>query len=77
MATGREVFKGSYRVGANGRETIARLPVLEGQGMLLIRYEADGLSVSGTHYLYGEPPYDLKEYRNWIDKTKLYANKDK
>ena len=73
---GREVFKGSYRVGANGRETIARLPVLEGQGMLLIRYEADGERF-GNHYLYGEPPYDLKEYRNWLDKTKLYANKDK
>ena len=76
VATGREVFKGSYRVGANGRETIARLPVLEGQGMLLIRYEADGERF-GNHYLYGEPPYDLKEYRNWLDKTKLYANKDK
>ena len=76
MATGREVFKGSYRVGANGREMIARLPVLEGQGMLLIRYEADGERF-GNHYLYGEPPYDLKEYRNWLDKTKLYANKDK
>ena len=76
VATGREVFKGSYRVGANGRETIARLPVLEGQGMLQIRYEADGERF-GNHYLYGEPPYDLKEYRNWLDKTKLYANKDK
>ena len=50
--------------------------MLEGQGMLLIRYEADGERF-GNHYLYGEPPYDLKEYRNWLDKTKLYANKDK
>ena len=76
VATGKEVFKGSYNVGPNGRQCVSNLPVMKGQGMLQIRYDANGESCS-NHFLYGEPPYKLKEYKGWLDKTKMYTNKDK
>ena len=50
--------------------------IMKGQGMLQIRYDANGESCS-NHFLYGEPPYKLKEYKGWLDKTKMYTNKDK
>lgn len=76
VATGKEVFKGSFHVGANGRQTVASLPETDGQGLLLIRYETGGETLF-NHFLYGKPPYKLKEYRGWLDKTKLYTNRDK
>lgn len=76
VATGKEVFKGSYNVSPNGRQCVSNLPVMKGQGMLQIRYDANGESCS-NHFLYGEPPYKLKEYKGWLDKTKMYTNKDK
>ncbi|WP_300286679.1 sugar-binding domain-containing protein [uncultured Alistipes sp.] len=75
-ATGREVFRGSYTVPANGRSEVAALPVAEGQGMFVIRYDVGGETFA-NHYLYGEPPYALSDYKKWLSKTKLYDNRDK
>ena len=75
-AIGREVFRGSYTVPANGRSEVAALPVMEGQGMFVIRYEVGGVTFT-NHYLYGEPPYALGDYRKWLSKTKLYDKRDK
>ncbi|MEE3477100.1 MAG: glycoside hydrolase family 2 TIM barrel-domain containing protein, partial [Candidatus Cryptobacteroides sp.] len=68
IGSGKVVFKGKFKVPANGRVTIAELPVPAGQGLLLIEYEtADG--AYRNHYLYGEPPFDYPTYRNWIQKA--------
>ena len=68
VASGKVVFKGKFSVPANGRTTIAELPVPAGQGLLLIEYEtADG--TFRNHYLYGEPPFDYPSYRSWIQKA--------
>ena len=60
VATGKEVFKGSYNVGPNGRQCVSNLPVMKGQGMLQIRYDANGENCS-NHFLYGEPPYKARK----------------
>jgi beta-mannosidase len=68
IGSGKVVFKGKFKVPANGRVTIAELPVPAGQGLLLIEYEtADG--AYRNHYLYGEPPFDYPTYRSWIEKA--------
>lgn len=68
VATGQEVYSGSFAVDPNGRTEIAKLRVTAGQGMLLIRYDVDGAE-NANHYLYGAPPFKLGEYRKWVRKA--------
>ena len=71
LASGRELYSGRYSVPANGRQTVAELPRQEGQGMLLIRYEHAG-EARANHYLYGDPPFDLKAYLRLLGQTGIY-----
>ncbi len=71
VASGREIFRGSYTVGKNARAEIARLPEMKGQGILLIEYTTPEGSFS-NHYLYGNAPFKLDEYRKLLRKTKIY-----
>jgi len=68
VGSGRELYAGRYSVPANGRQEIVRLPPLEGQGMLLIRYEDAG-QARANHYLYGVPPFDFKAYLGLLRRT--------
>jgi len=71
IASGKKVYSGKYNVPANSRQVIAGLPEQDGQGMYLITYTSpDGEHTN--HYLYGTAPYDMKEYRGWLKKTKTY-----
>jgi beta-mannosidase len=74
IATGKEIYKGSFTIAANDRMWIADLPEMSGQGILLIRYDVDGKKLA-NHYLYGAPPFKLSDYRNWLKKTNIYALK--
>lgn len=74
VATGKEIYKGSFTVDANDRGEIAKLPKMSGQGVLLINYDVDGKKLA-NHYLYGEPPFKLDDYKNWLKKTKIYTIK--
>lgn len=71
VASGKIVYSGSYSVPANGRRQICSIPERQEQGMFLIRYtSAEG--EQANHYLYGKAPYRMKDYRNWLKKTKIY-----
>ena len=48
-----------------GRAEIARLRHPAGQGVWVIRYSVPG-GREVNHYLYGEPPYDLDDYGQWM-----------
>ena len=74
VATGRQLYEGDYSVGANGKSEVAQLPVMEGQGILQIRYETEE-GVRQNHYLYGKAPFDLGEYRKLLSKTGIYPVK--
>ncbi|MEA5127532.1 MAG: glycoside hydrolase family 2 TIM barrel-domain containing protein [Proteiniphilum sp.] len=71
VMTGKEIYKGTFDSKANGRLQIAELPKMKGQGILLIRYTVDGKELS-NHYLYGEPPFNLNDYKTWLEKTDIY-----
>jgi beta-mannosidase len=72
LASGRELYSGAYAVPANARTTVAELPGLEGQGMLLIRYDEDG-HARANHYLYGSPPFGLKTYIRLLKQSGIYS----
>ena len=72
VKTGNVVFKGSYEVVANGRKEIASLPQRQGQGIFKISYTGRAGERLENHYLYGNAPFDLKEYRSLLKKTKMF-----
>ena len=74
VASGKQIFEGKFYVPANGRVQISSLPEQKGQGILLIRYKVGNQEFT-NHYLYGEPPFKLKEYKQLLQKTNLYTVK--
>lgn len=74
VASGKEIFSGNFSVEKNSKKKITELPEMKGQGMLLIRYEVNGKQYA-NHYLYGKPPFALKEYKSLLEKTKIYKLK--
>lgn len=74
IATGKEIYKGSFTIDANDRVLIAKIPKMSGQGILLINYDAEGKKLA-NHYLYGEPPFKLNDYKSWLKKTNIYSFK--
>ena len=63
---GKTVWRGNARLEANGKAELARLDKPRGQGIWLIEYEVDGAAPALNHYLYGEPPFKLDEYRKLL-----------
>jgi beta-mannosidase len=72
---GKVVFKGKYEVEANGRMTVARLPLPAGQGILKIDYTGKKGEKLQNHYLYGEAPFNLKEYKTLLKKSGIFEVK--
>ena len=72
VKTGSVVFKGEYEVAANGKKTVTLIPERHGQGIFKISYTGRGREKLENHYLYGKAPYDLKEYRKLLKKTKMF-----
>ena len=70
VASGRTLWKGGFRAEANTATAIAPVDPGAGQGVLLIEYTVDGVR-RVNHYLYGEPPFRLADYRKWIRKAKI------
>ena len=62
VASGRTLWKGGFRAEANTATAIAPVDPGAGQGVLLIEYTVDGVR-RVNHYLYGEPPFRLADYR--------------
>lgn len=72
VKSGKVVFKGRYAVGANGKERIASVPETSGQGMFKISYTGRNGEKQENHYLYGKPPFDLREYKSLLEKTGMF-----
>ncbi|MCQ2392830.1 MAG: glycoside hydrolase family 2 [Kiritimatiellae bacterium] len=69
-ATGRVLFEGDYTVPANGKTRLGNIP-FSGQGLIEIRYSADG-EVGFNHFLYGEPPFKWSDVQAWTRDSPLY-----
>ena len=74
VESGKTIFNGNFTAAANTATLIKKIPARKGQGMLLIRYRLEGGDFA-NHYLYGEPPYNLEDYRSWINKTGIYETR--
>lgn len=74
VETGKVLYHGDFSVDANGRTLIASLPEREGQGIMLISYNINNKEFT-NHYLYGNPPFKLDDYKKLLKKTNIYAIK--
>ena len=72
VKTGKKVFKGKYSVKSNGKTMVARIPVIEGQGILKISYTGKNGEMNENHYLYGKAPFSLKEYHSLLEKAGMF-----
>ena len=72
VKSGKEVFKGKYEIGPNGREVLSRIPERNGQGIFKITYTGRDGKPLGNHYLYGKAPFNLKDYRKLLSKAEVY-----
>ena len=68
IATGKNIYKGTASVSANAKTLVSNLPQPEGKGIWLISYKTDGKTFT-NHYLYGQPPFQLDNYRELLKKT--------
>lgn len=73
VQSGKKLYKGEFVIKANDRLQIAALPKMKGQGILLIEYEMNG-ERKYNHYLYGEPPFQLNEYKQLLQRTGIYKS---
>ena len=72
VASGRTLYKGRFSIPQNGRTVVASIPEAVGkQGVYLIEYKVGGETVR-NHYLYGTAPFDVQDYRAWMEKTGIY-----
>ena len=55
-------------MGANENLELGQIPVFHsGKRLFLIDWTANGKKCA-NHYLQGEPPYSLAQYRGWLSK---------
>ncbi|MCR5547589.1 MAG: glycoside hydrolase family 2 [Bacteroidales bacterium] len=71
VASGKLLYRGSYEAPANAATLLKTFPARSRQGMLLVKYTVGGETFH-NHYLYGEPPYRLEDYRSWMKKIDIY-----
>ena len=73
LVSGRVLFDADYEVAANAKTRLGEIP-FSGQGMLLIAYTCDGESLR-NHFLYGAPPFDWAQVKEWMRETEGWKGK--
>lgn len=68
--SGSTLFSSSFEIPANGKTVIGYIPGSEKQGMWLINY-SDGKQKFYNHYLNGEAPFRLDDYKKWYEKLNI------
>ena len=71
VESGKVVFSSSFEVAGNGKTDIALIPDGGAQGVYLIEYKVDGRKFK-NHYLYGKAPFNVGDYRRWMEKAAIY-----
>jgi len=74
VASGKKVWSGEFSIPANSKTDVTGIQFEgAGQGAFLIEYEIDGVKRK-NHYIYGEPPYKLDDFRTWTKKMGIYES---
>ena len=68
--TGTTLFKGDYCVDANGKTIAGNLSPVSVPSMWLITYTVGDRTLR-NHYLTGPRPFNLRDYRRWLDALDL------
>ena len=72
VESGKIVRKSAFSIAQNGRTVLAGIPEVKGgQGVWLITWTLDGKEYR-NHYLYGKAPFNVDDYRVWMEKTGIY-----
>lgn len=64
VASGRTILTQDFAIPANGKVRLATVP-FEGQGVLRMEAVLDGRPFR-NHFLYGEPPFDWLQVKEWM-----------
>ncbi len=74
VESGKVVYQVSdVVVPANSAKKLSAIGELNGQGMLLIEYTANG-QARKNHFLYGKPPFDFKKCMEWKNALGIKRN---
>ncbi|MBT4820068.1 MAG: glycoside hydrolase family 2, partial [Lentisphaerae bacterium] len=65
--TGEVIAEAAFSVSANGIATVAEIPQATGNGMWLTETRLKDGCVLRNHYVTGELPMDLGDYKRWLD----------
>ncbi len=68
--SGKVLLECDYEVAANSKTRLGTVP-FSGQGLINIEYTADGETLR-NHFLYGEPPFNWKNVKEWMKGTVLH-----
>jgi beta-mannosidase len=68
--SGETLFAARFTVPANGKTLIGNIPDMHKQAMWLIDYTI-GEKTYKNHYLAGEVPYKLEDYRRWYKELNI------
>lgn len=71
LSSGEKLFAGDCELAANSKKEVGKIGKPSGQGVMLIKYSVGGGAAEYNHYLYGEPPFKLKEYKKWLKKMDM------
>ncbi len=63
-ATGKVLLETSFEIPANGKFALGTVP-FDGQGIIKIAATLDGKPYR-NHFLYGEPPFDFGQIKEWM-----------
>lgn len=67
--SGEEYFRSSYSCPANGIVIAGKIPINNIRGMWIIEWTSTYEGKYKSHYLNGEMPFQLSDYRRWFDKA--------
>jgi len=72
IASGKTVYKGKFHIDKNSKTDLPGIKEKEGaQGVYLIEYKVNGKEYK-NHYLYGKVPFNVEDYKTWMEKADIY-----
>ncbi len=69
--TGRVLLKTAYRVPANEKAVVGAVPAVQQPSMWLIRWSDPDGNAHLNHYLAGQRPFRLDQYRGWLNLLQI------
>lgn len=69
--SGRQLLKSAYRVEVNSKAVVGSVPQVQQPALWLIRWRDTKGREYLNHYLAGNRPFNLQQYRRWLDALEI------